>query len=413
MTTAIDDSGTVAATDESITMIAGQRATSLDYFRGMLLVISAIVWLASPALHEWPQNAVFNFLAGQFGPSIWHGVTLYDLLVPGFLFVAGISTAKSVARRKSDGQTKSAILSHLIKRCLMLLFMGIVLGNLSLPAWSDIRWLGVLQRIGICQLAVGTLCLVADRTIQLVVASIVLVNYGIAFDAFAMAPPATASQRQVAQTIDPYSVEYNIAAQIDKTWLPGRKYQGNWDAQGILTTLPAFVITLCGAILNGALFWRTGPGKEASSNRSVLVVSVVMVPASLILDHFVQPMNSYLLTPAFVLIAVGVCGIVMVVFSRLATAATTRSNSDSLIGSGRHGTIAGFGRNSLLMAVLLSVSSHIIPNVFPYIERTFAIAVSYPWTLIAIWAGTLLWFCGRFLVCAMCSVHVYDRSINK
>jgi len=383
-------------TDLSPGLIAGQRATSVDCFRGMLLVISALVWLASPAIHEWPQNAVFDFLAGQFGPSIWHGVTLYDLLVPGFLFIAGISTAKSVARRKSIGETNSVILSHLTKRCLILLVMGIVLGNLSVPAWSNIRWLGVLQRIGICQLAVGGLCLVADRTIQLVVASIILVNYGMAFDAYAMAPPATSSQRQVAQTIDPYSVEYNIAAQIDKAWLPGRKYQGNWDAQGLLTTLPAFVITLCGAILNGILCWKVGTGKQMGSNTSVLAVSGAMVLLGPML-HALQPINSFLLTPAFVLIAVGVSGTVLVGLNFL-----DRSSANGKL----HSPVVAFGRNSILIAATMGIAQNLLPEVIPFIERTLEISVSYPGTLVAIWAGMLLWFCGRFLVRVKCGVYV-------
>lgn len=391
MTLTIAESGIEPAADLSPEISAGQRATSIDCFRGMLLVVSAMVWLASPALHEWPQNPVFGFLTAQFGPSIWHGVTLYDLLLPGFLFVAGISTAKSVARRRSQGQTRSAILSHLMKRCLMLVAVGIVLGNLSIPAWPNIRWLGVLQRIGICQFAVGALSLVADRTIQLVVASIVLVNYGIAFDAFATAPPVGTSQRSGTQTIDPYSVEYNIAAQIDKAWLPGRKYQGNWDAQGLLTTVPALVIMLCGAIVSGLLCGNIGTETHAGSNRSVLAVLCVMVVLGLMLDRL-QPMNSFLLTPAFVLFTVGVCGIALVGFNFL----DGRSSGVSPLRA-----VVAMGQNSLLIAVAMGVARNIIPLVIPFVERTFEVTVAYPPTLVAIWGGMLVWICGRLLAAGL------------
>ena len=105
----------------------------------------------------------------------------------------------------------------------------------------------VSSRYCLATIAFPALPIVAEQ--QLIVAVVILMNYGLSFDVFPMSSPVNTSRENLPQAIDPYSVEYNVAAQIDKAWLPGRKYQGNWDAQGLLTTLPAFVITLLGATL--------------------------------------------------------------------------------------------------------------------------------------------------------------------
>jgi predicted acyltransferase len=374
------------------------RIASIDQFRGILVVISASAWLISPAIHEWPHNVALRFLSQQLSPSIWHGVTLYDLIVPAFLFVVGLSAARSIDRRRHSGETSSVILIHLAIRCFLLFIIGVILGNLS-PfswAWGNIRFLGVVQRIALCRFLVGVLCLVADRTVHLMVVAMILVNYGLMFDTFAVVPPVPSSQRNITLTVDPLSFEYNIAAQVDKAWLPGRKYQGNWDAQGLLTTLPAVAITLLGAVLHGSICWQARGAAALWTNRGVSVACVVLVLFGLAMNQ-IQPLNSYLLTPAFVVVNVGVFGVLLL-------ALNLRSGSE-IDAVGRE-TVMTFGRNAFLFLLLFSAAKQVIPEFFPWIERTTGASAPYPHSLLAIWGILLLWLFGRAMVRLNFSIHM-------
>ena len=58
-----------------------------------------------------------------------------------------------------------------------------------------------------------------------------------------------------------YAEGKNLTNYIDRMWLPGHKYDGDHDPEGILSTLPAIATALLG-ILAGR--WLTGPASTAA-----------------------------------------------------------------------------------------------------------------------------------------------------
>jgi len=109
------------STAEAIAQGTGSaaRLLSLDAFRGF--VILTMIWV--------------NYLAGMAGIPYWlehagpraDGITMPDLVFPGFLFIAGM--AIPLALRRSVGQVTPALLARLCWRAVSLMVAGVVLAN--------------------------------------------------------------------------------------------------------------------------------------------------------------------------------------------------------------------------------------------------------------------------------------------
>jgi len=98
---------------------APERLTSLDAFRGCVII--AMIWV--------------NYLAGMPGIAWWlehagpraDGVTVPDLVFPGFLFMVGM--AIPLAMQRHCGHVTPALLGRLLWRSASLMLAGVVLAN--------------------------------------------------------------------------------------------------------------------------------------------------------------------------------------------------------------------------------------------------------------------------------------------
>ena len=72
-------------------------------------------------------NAVTHFLAYQFEHSSWHGLRFWDVILPGFMLIAGTSLAYSYKRQKELGYSYNDSLKKTLKRSFWLLFWGILI----------------------------------------------------------------------------------------------------------------------------------------------------------------------------------------------------------------------------------------------------------------------------------------------
>ncbi|MEG2032631.1 MAG: DUF5009 domain-containing protein, partial [Janthinobacterium sp.] len=103
----------------TVTPSAHERLTSLDAFRGC--VILAMIWV--------------NYIAGMPGIAWWlehagpraDGITVPDLVFPGFLFMLGM--AIPLALQRHCGHVTPALLGRLLWRSASLMLAGVVLAN--------------------------------------------------------------------------------------------------------------------------------------------------------------------------------------------------------------------------------------------------------------------------------------------
>ena len=123
------------------------RQLSLDVLRGTTLMFMIIV--NTPG--DWGN------IFAPLKHAAWHGCTPTDLVFPAFLFIVGNSMSFSFAKySNSSGQ----LFKKVFKRSAIIFVIGILLG--LFPAiiyqdggyvwkdFSEIRFWGVLQRIGLC-----------------------------------------------------------------------------------------------------------------------------------------------------------------------------------------------------------------------------------------------------------------------
>lgn len=134
--TRIDRSGvTVPGTS------ASQRVVSIDALRGFDLfwIIGAEAILKS--LDRILHAPVTGFISTQLNHVQWTGFRFYDLIMPLFLFIVGVSMPFSFRKRFEDKTTKKSIWFHILKRVVILWILGMaVQGNLLSFNWSEIKF---------------------------------------------------------------------------------------------------------------------------------------------------------------------------------------------------------------------------------------------------------------------------------
>ncbi len=121
----------------------GVRLASLDFYRGLIMVF---LMLESTGLYEHlvrmsPPGSLLHSLSIQFTHYPWHGLHFWDLIQPGFMFIAGVAMAFSVYKQTANGVPWKKQLSKALKRSGWLFFWGVldyaVRGNhLSFELWD-------------------------------------------------------------------------------------------------------------------------------------------------------------------------------------------------------------------------------------------------------------------------------------
>jgi predicted acyltransferase len=112
-------------------LAGGGRLESLDALRGF-----DMFWIVGGsevvrALVAGSTNPWLVALGGQFEHYPWDGFCFFDLIMPLFLFMIGVSMPYSFAKRLERGQGRGQILRHVIFRVLVLCVLGMTVnGNL-------------------------------------------------------------------------------------------------------------------------------------------------------------------------------------------------------------------------------------------------------------------------------------------
>jgi predicted acyltransferase len=182
-----------------------------------------------------------KYVAPQLHHTGWDGFTFYDLIFPLFAFMVGMSTVFSLTKILAE-KGKGAAYRRLIGRFVVLFLLGLIYSGGMSGTWPHIRLLGVLQRLALCYLFTGILFIHFRRRGALIALVALLLGYW-ALLSFVPVPDvenATAASR--------YAPNTNWSNYIDSKYLPGRLYDGKWDPEGILSTLPAVATGLLGLL---------------------------------------------------------------------------------------------------------------------------------------------------------------------
>lgn len=305
-----------------------QRLVSLDALRGFdmfwILGADSLVY----ALHSMSDNAVTKFFAGQLEHAEWQGFHFYDLIFPLFVFIMGVSTVFSLTKiREREG--RAAAVKRVLKRGVLLFAVALIYsGGFSNP-WPDMRLMGVLNRIALCYTFGGLLFLFCDLRAMIAVAAALLLGYWallelVPFPDVRPVPGGSAvitrdtypsvSQLNLASTNlihGSYIQGVNLTDYLDQKYLPGRKYDGTYDPEGFLSTLPAFVTGLLGIFTGLFLRQRSVP----DSRKALYLLGAGAVSAALgWLWGLEMPVIKKIWTSSYVLVAGGYSAMLLGLF---------------------------------------------------------------------------------------------------
>jgi predicted acyltransferase len=262
-------------------IVSGERLVSLDAFRG--LTIAGMILVNNPG--SW------SYLYAPLAHAAWHGWTPTDLIFPYFLFIVGVSIPFSFRRRIDSGAATGDLLRHIARRSFILIGLGIAMRAIPSFDFGTMRLYGVLQRIGLVYFAAAGAYVLLDRRGRWIASAALLFGYWAAMS-WIPVPGFGAGD---------LSPDGNLAAWVDRLVMNGRLWQGSWDPEGLLSTLPAIVSSLLGIVTGEWL--RSDRGGDAKC-RGLLAAAAVLVPVGL-LWGMVFPINKNLWTSSYVVFTTG------------------------------------------------------------------------------------------------------------
>ena len=233
----------------------------------------------------------------------WAGFHFYDLIFPLFAFIVGISLVFSLSKSVAvEGKAKTS--GKILKRGAILYFLGILTYHGIAEGIEHVRLLGVLQRLAICSSMAG-LAFVWMNTRALVgLTASLLVGYW-AMLTFVPVPGFGAGD---------FAEGHNLANWIDKMCLPFRKWDGDHDPEGLLSTLPAIASSLLG-VFAGLLVKDSAvePGRKV---RLLILWGCAGIGAGL-LWHLQFPIIKKIWSSSFVLLTAGISCLLLAGFYRV------------------------------------------------------------------------------------------------
>ena len=308
---------------------ASPRLTSLDAFRGFdmfwILGADSLVY----ALHGMSPNPVTRFLALELDHAEWAGFHFYDLIFPTFVFIMGVSTVFSLTRILEREGRPTAI-RRILVRGLLLFILGLIYSGGLMKPWPDMRLMGVLNRIALCYVFGGlAFCFLRPRALAVLAAALLLGYWALmALVPFPDVRPVPGAETVITKETGFTDVGQlnmasthmlrgsfvqgvNLANYIDQRYLPGRKYDGTYDPEGILSTLPAFVTGLFGIFAGLLLRRQDVPGER----RAMILIAAGFASVAVgLLWGLEFPVIKKLWTSSYVLVAGGCSSILLGLF---------------------------------------------------------------------------------------------------
>ncbi len=262
------------------------RILAVDIFRGLTIVLMILV--NTPG--TW-SNVYAPFLHAK-----WHGYTPTDLVFPFFLFIVGTAIAFAYRNKEKNTNTYKKITI----RSLKLIGLGLFLGafTISFPFFKDfvdIRFPGVLQRIGVVFFFTAILFLNFNWKILIGICVGLLLGYWIWMGFIPLNGLETTFDR----------APNNWANYIDLHVFGTHMYKGDYDPEGLLSTIPSIATSLLG-IFTGVIIIS----KTTKKTAILLGLGVIMLLLGYLWD-LAFPINKALWSSSFVLVTAGWANLVL------------------------------------------------------------------------------------------------------
>lgn len=266
---------------------SGSRLVSLDVMRGFIMVLLA---LESTSLYEHvftvSSGTVWQSVWLQFFHHPWNGLRFWDLIQPGFMYIAGVAMAFSLSKQEALGYSWGHSFQKTLTRCGWLFFWGVLdyavrPGGLSFELWD------VLTQLSFTTL-VTFLIFRWNYTYQLLTCAglLLLTEWLYRFT-------------QVPGFDQPFTDQHNFGNYIDLL-LMNKINSGGWVA---INCIPTAVHTIAGAMTGKCLI-------EAPKDlmRRLAVFAALSLASGYLLDSLdITPIIKRIATSSFTLASLGWC----------------------------------------------------------------------------------------------------------
>lgn len=305
------------------------RLMSLDALRGF-----DMFWIVGGeeiihALYKGAPNAFTGLLHRQLQHKAWAGLAFYDLIFPLFVFLVGASLVFSLTRTIEQGGKTLALRRIFIRSLVLYIFGLLVYGGIS-KGLEEVRWLGVLQRIALCYFFSGLIfCTFRLRGIIVICASLLIGYWGLVtfvpvrdfnlqtehLKTLNLQPRSAETRNLFLSTTNwvrgRFDDGLNLTQHLDYQYLPGYKWDGAYDPEGLLSTLPATATCLLGVF--AGFFLRNSNSSQRKKVAWLLVAGVTGVLAGFAWG--IQfPVIKKIWTSSYVLVAAGYACLFLAVF---------------------------------------------------------------------------------------------------
>jgi len=257
-----------------------ERIISVDIFRG--LTIALMILVNTPGTWEYVYPPLRH--------AEWHGYTPTDLVFPFFLFIVGTSIVFAYRNKEPNLATYRKISIRTLK----LLGLGLFLGAFTITFpfikdFGEIRFPGVLQRIGVAFFFAAILFLNLNWKVILGICIAILLGYWIWLGFIPLNGEAPTFER----------APNNWANYIDLQVFGSHMYKEDYDPEGLLSSLPSIASSLLGIFTGMILI-----SKRAKKEMLLLALGVIMLLLGYIWDT-AFPINKALWSSSFVLVTAG------------------------------------------------------------------------------------------------------------
>lgn len=289
-----------------------QRLESLDALRGFdlfcLVALEGIMYPLGDAIHQpWYDSFMWCFTH-----KTWEGFSSWDLVMPLFMFMSGVSMPYSFAKYK-DMPNKYPVYRRIGKRIILLWIFGMMCqGNLlGLDPQKIYLFSNTLQAIAVGYLFTALLYLNVRRSIQIGVAIALLLIYWaamqfISFDGFGGGNYT--ADGNLAEGIDRYVLGRfrDQATVVNGVIDYGITYRYTW----ILSSL-TFVVTVLTGLFAGQIIKSQAEGKRKLQLLFGIGAAMVVVGWTW---GWVLPVIKHIWTSSMVLVSSGYCFLLMGLF---------------------------------------------------------------------------------------------------
>lgn len=291
-----------------LTMTENKRLLSLDVLRGLdLFLLVALQPVLLAVLRQLDCDALNDTLLYQLDHAQWEGMRVWDLVMPLFLFMSGVTMPYSLPKyRTQNGDLK--VWTRVVKRFALLFLLGmLVQGNIL--AFNPERvyiYSNTLQAIAVGYLLTVPMVLYLKPKQQIAAIAALLVVYSIPM-----------------HLCGDWSAQGNFAAVVDKAVL-GRFRDGSVLAADGSVQFAAWYdytwlwssLTFCCTVALGSLAGYVT--KNGNSDRKVVACKLAVVGAVLLvaglLCGFIQPIIKRIWTASFTIYSAGWCYMLLALF---------------------------------------------------------------------------------------------------